>query len=549
MKLHTGTVFGRLLILCACAWLSAPALAQTAFGAPTPERRAAGASLADGMSLMNSIKEVGSPAARAYLYSRLAAWLWREAGDDPSLRQAAFDASARGLSDLHAHQLEIPPAPARMFYDEMLGIVRQHRPEEAERLERSYPLQSKVTKTRQEAAGGELHEALSELGPGGSSAQALERALSLISSGDVPVMSLHGELLRQDRLNSPALPRLLSATLALEERRRGSLPLENMFFLSSVFLKESSPAELRVRFLAAAFKATQLAPEELRANPRAATWAVQLLRATLPSMQKLTPDLYALAAARLAALAPGARPADDVYERIKNSADPLSQTLSEAGSTGDARLRNELLASASRLAKGQGRLRQAAELAASVEEERAGLPDGFSRRDELLADIVEESLKRKDLETAEYAASKVGLPVNVSAVWRRVARHLLRSNDAQGAAQKLASAAKALERAPEGDGKAAAYLGLSTDFLDLDPTRASQMAAEAVKSANHITPPKGSNEGEFSWSLFPLADATTRTFQALARKDRESAASLAATFRLKEMKLAALLGVYGAAGK
>jgi hypothetical protein len=465
------------------------------------------------------------------------------------VRQVAFDASARGLSEIHAHEGEIPPVPAWALYEEMLGIARRHNPEEAERLERANPLQSRLDKTQRDKVGGELHTALSKLDGAAAPAQAVERAASLIGSGDVPVMSLHGELLRLDRLNSPALPRLLSSALALEERRTGSLPLENMFFLSSLFLKDAMPAELKTRFLVAALKATQLGPEELRAKPQSANWAVQLLRAALPSMQKLTPDLYAVAAARLAALAPGAPQGDAVYERIKASADPLSATISEADSAGDPRLRNELLTSAARLAKEQGKLRQAAELIAAVEEDRAALPEGYSRRDEMLGDIVEASLKGKDLDTAAFAASKVGLAVNAAAAWRSVARHLLKSSDAQGAAEKLELAAKALADAPEGKGKAAAYLGLSTDFLGLDTVRASQLTAEAIKAANHISRPKGTKEGEFSWSLFPLADATTKTFEGLAQQDRGGAASLAATFQLKELRLAALLGVYGSTGK
>jgi hypothetical protein len=548
MKLYAGTALRNLLVVCACACVASAQTTARA-GTGTPEVRGAKVSFADGVSLMNSVKDVESPAARAYLYARLAAWLWRNAGDDPSVRQAAFDASARGLSEIHAHEGEIPPVPAWALYEEMLGIARRHNPEEAERLERANPLQSKLDKTQRDKVGGELHAAMSKLDGAAAPAQAVERAVSLIGSGDVPIMSLHGELLRLDRLNSPALPRLLSATLALEERRAGSLPLENMFFLSTIFLKEAMPADLKTRFLIAALKATQLSPEELRAKPQSANWAAQLLRAALPSVQKLTPDLYASAAARLAALAPGAPQGDAVYERIKASSDPLSATISEADSAGDPRLRNELLTSAARLAKEQGKLRQAAELIAAVEENRAGLPQEYSRRDEILGDIVEASLKGKDLDTAAFAASKVGLAVNAAAAWRSVARHLLKSSDAQGAAEKLELAAKALADAPEGKGKAAAYLGLSTDFLELDAVRASQLAAEAIKAANHISRPKETKEGEFSWSLFPLADATTKTFEGLAQKDRGGAASLAATFQLKEFRLAALLGVYGSAGK
>jgi hypothetical protein len=549
MKPCVRAAFRNFLLVCVCACAATTARAQTAARPVEPEAQAAKASLSDGLSLLNAVKEVESPTARAYLYRRVAAWLWVNAGDDPSLRQAAFDAAARGLSDIHAHEREIPPALAWTCYGELLRIAREHNPPEAERLKQAYPLQSMLTQTKQDKAGGELQAALAKFDGGAAPPPALERAVSLIESGDVPVVSLHGELLRLDRLNSPELPRLLSTTLALEERRAGALPLVNMFFLSTLFLKESMPAELKTRFLAAALRATQLSPEELKANPQLSNWAVSLLRAALPAMQKLTPDLYAQAAARLAALAPGVPQGDSVYERIRNSSDPLAATIDEAGSARDPRLRRELLTSAARLAKEQGKLRQAAELIAFVEESSAELPADYSRRDEILSEIVEESLKRKEFDTAEYAASKVGFAVNAAAAWRALARQLLEASDAQAAAQKFELAAKALGDAPEGKAKAVSYLGLAEDFLELDAVRASQLAAEAVKAANYISRPKEADEGKFTWSLLPLADAATKTFRSLARRDRGGAASLAATFQLKELKLAALLGVYSSGGK
>jgi hypothetical protein len=193
------------------------------------------------------------------------------------LRRAAVDAAALGVSDIQRHEREIPPAPAGVFYENLLNIVRRHSPGEAARLERAHPLQARLSRSEPDKAGGSLHAALRKLDDPGTPAQGLEQALRLISSGTVPITSLHGELLHQGRRNSPALPQLLSATLALEERSAGSVPFLNMFFLSSLYLKDTMPPELRARFLAASVAATRQVSAEQRSDPRVFNWAVQLL--------------------------------------------------------------------------------------------------------------------------------------------------------------------------------------------------------------------------------------------------------------------------------
>jgi hypothetical protein len=91
-------------------------------------------SFTDGLSVVNRIKGVESPAFRAYLYARVAAWLAQSAGKDQALARLAVDAASAGVSDIHAHEGEIPPVPAVGFYTALLDVVRRQSPEEAERL-------------------------------------------------------------------------------------------------------------------------------------------------------------------------------------------------------------------------------------------------------------------------------------------------------------------------------------------------------------------------------------------------------------------------------
>lgn len=505
-------------------------------------------SVADALSLTAKIKTVESPAFRAYLYAHVASWLWQTSGQDQALRRTAVEAAAAGVSDIHQHARAIPAAPASVFYKKLLSLVHQHDPKEAERLRQAYPL-SEPPPTAEAKATNSFYSALAELTDRKTLTEGAEQASQLIRSGSVPASVLQGELARLDQMASPALPQVLDATLALEEQRPGALPLQTLFFLSHIYLKEATPVVLQTRFVAAAFRATRLDAAEVRGNPLALSWAVKLLQRSLPVMQKLSPNLYAEASAQLASLAPGAPSENAVYTRIKNSSDPLGQTITEADAASDERLKRELLESAARLARQQGKLRQAAEIIALTEEDAREFPEGYSPRDEFLDEVVEESLSQKDVETARYAASQMRLAVNRVGVLRKIGLYEAKAGDAQAALETLDEAAKLLKDAPEGKEKAVSYLRLATDFAELDLARASDVLREAVKAANNIPRPREDAGGEFSWGLFPLADVTIKTFQTLAQKDRAGALSLADAFEPKELKIAASLGAYSSIRK
>lgn len=505
------------------------------------------ASAADGLDLARRIKAVGPPPARAYLYLQVAAWLTAGVEEDPAARQAALDVAAAGVSEIHEHESQMPAAAAFNLYDRLLKLVGRHSPEEAARLRAKYPLQLNTNLTDEAAAGRSLNSVLAGLGPS-PAAPDVTRAKQLVLSGRVPAMSLLGELIRLDQARSPALRQMLDATLSLEERQTGALPPLNLLFLSPLYLKETTPPELQARFLAVVVKATQLNPVEVKGNPEQFSGAVSLLQSTLPAIQRLTPALYATAAAQLAALTAGQSRDDSVYENIKNSSDPLAQTMLEADRAGDKRLKEELLESAARMARQQGKLRLAADLITSSEEDRKGLPEGYSGQDEFLDGLVGAALNQKDPDTARYALAKMRLLVNRARASMKVARYFTEAKDTLPALEVLGEAAKALAEAPDGREKVMAYLDLTSDYANVDYARAAETGRAAVKAANKIPRPREDGEGLFTWSLFPVMESATKTFQALARKDRAAALSMAGELDRHEFRIAATLGVYNAAG-
>lgn len=506
--------------------------------------------IAEGQALLARVRALPHPATRAFLYPQVAALLWERVGADADLRWAALDATTAGLEDIHKNQQQIPRASIAFFYTDLIRAVRRYDAEEARRLEQRFPLDSVSNVNEQERAGASFYSALTRYEKGTpQSSQSLNEALGVIGSGKVPGPVLIGEVFRLDKAKSPALPGVLSATVSLMERQSGALSFMTMFFVAHVFLKDSTPLDLRKRFLAATLASVTARTDELRNDPQEFSRAAQLLQYSLPFMQALTPSLHPQAAALLASLAPNLLQTDTAWDRVKASADPFEQTLIEADRASDTRLKRQLLESAARLAQERGDLRRAVDLMVAEDEERGGLPEGYSYHDEFLDKVVQGALGAKDVETANYAVSKMGLPLYRVEALRKVARYHTDSGDIQLAATALEEATKALRDVPESNGRAAAYLRLSTDFLKVDKPRTFELIRAAAKSVDAIKRPDKDERGEFARMLYPLLNETVSTFRLLARDDRAGALSAAGSFGAKEFGVAAAVGVNSSPNK
>ncbi len=504
-------------------------------------------STADGQELLDKIRNVEFAASRAYLYARAATWLWDDAGKDEDLRWVAVNIATVGISDISQNQSRIPPTSVSFFYTDLLNIVRQHSTEEASRLEQNYPLQPLVNRTEQQKAGAAFSSMMSKYA-NSKSPRDVESATRLITAGYIPFGTLHGEIIRLHLMKSAELPRVLSATLVLEERQVATIPLEKMFFWSNFYLTDT-PQELQARFLSATLNAIKSRFAELQNDVQELRWATGLLQSTLPHMQKVTPHLYPQAASLLANLTPNAPRGETVWTRIKNSSDPLAQTLTEADTAADPRLKRELLESAARLAQQQEKLRLAVDLMTAEKEDRNGLPEWYSYRDDFLNKVIQDALKLKDADTANYAASKMTLPLYHVEGLRKIARHFVEAENISTANDVLSKAVKSLQDAPEGKGKAVSYLRLSVDFIGVDDISASETARAAIKTANNIARPDKDEKGEFSQSLYLPMNETVRAFRVFARKDRAEATALSANLQPKDFKVAATLGIYSSSEK
>lgn len=526
------------MVLCYSMFLAA--LSQTRPG----EQQTISISDEDFANTAQQIKSLKDPTFRAFLRSRILTWLIED--DDGIRLQSALLVASDGLADIQTHKDQIWPPTAGRLSESMINSINRWSPSEANALARKYQL--KINERANSDPVKDFTSALSKLNDPKTSAQGMELATKAILNRTVPPEILLGELLRLDQSNSPQLLQLLAVVLSLEENQSGSIPLHFLNFLRSIYLKKTTPTELQIRFLTASVTATRLNPVAFQ-DPAVRGPAAELLNGCLPSMQKLTPTLYPEAAGRLQQLNSGGlsnlKSRQAAENRISVSDHPLEQMITEADETNDKLFKRQLLERAVRFAKKDGKFRQAVDLMVSkddaedIKEECAT----YSATDEFLNEIVTSALKDKDLETSEYAASKMYCPVNRTNALRSVAVRYYQERDRLRGQRTLAAAAKSLSNAEEGTMKARASLGLADAFLHFEPSGAQDAFHNAVESINKLARPKNDEEKQFYLSLLPLAEDVIKSFRTLAQQDRGTASALSVEIRLEELRACAAAGI------
>lgn len=527
-----------LIVLCYPMFLSAQS--QTRPG----EQQAISISDDDFANIAQQIKTLKDPTFRGFLRSRILTWL-TEDGDGIRLQSALLVASD-GLADIQTHKDQIWPPTARWLRQSMISSINRWSPFEAKVLARKYSLQ--INEPANNDPVKDFTSAISKLNDPKTSAQGMELATKAILNKTIPPEILFGELLRLDQSNSPQLPQILAVVLSLEENQSGSIPLSFLNFLRSIYLKKTTPAELQIRFLTASVTATRLSPVVFQ-DPAVRGPAAELLNASLTFIQKLTPTLYPEAAGRLQELNAGGltnfKSRQAAESRISLSDHPLEQMITEADETNDKLFKRQLLERAARLAKKDGKLRQAVDLMVSkddAEDIKVECATNFAT-DEFLNEIVTSALKDKDLENSEYAASRMYCPVNRTNALRAVAVRYYQERDRVRGQRSLAAAAKCLSNAEDGTMKARASLALADAFLYFEPSGAQDAFHNAVESINKLPRPKNDEEKQFYLSLLPLAEDVIKSFRTLARQDRGTASALSAEIRLEELRACAAAGI------
>lgn len=529
MNRFTSTCF-TLLLCCATA------VAQQPSAQMQPARQKPQSSL---VGLSEQLKAADEPAFRVFLRLQIAAFLWKIKDRDYAADAEAIASEA--LSDLKEHESEIPTLYVNGYRDDLLALLEAHAPALAASLAKKEEPQQHGERSRQ------IHTAYAMLNSGGNAAQAVESARAIVRSGqetgNMILFFLHR--LKQERPGD--LAPLLADILTAEEQKPEAVAVPNLYRVAGFYIHEDIPEELKVRFLEVAVKATRGGANW---QDQKLTWdGYNLLTLVAPQLQRRRHPLFAQASAQLAALTTRVPPREtereEAVERIRRSADPLAELISEANATKDPSFKSQLLADAARRALNKGDMKQAVDLIGRARPEGEDYP----YRDQFLGEVVAKALERSDEAVALLAASKIGAPLRRASALVDVGLHLHEGGDAGGAGQALDDALKLIKGADDNAEKVTALLQIIPAYAEVDNARVAELAATAVKIINNVPTPGPSDKPgteahkRYVTELLQIAYNVIPTFRSLAQRDEAMTSGLADSIRLREIRAAAQFGL------
>ncbi|HYW72286.1 MAG TPA: hypothetical protein VE961_14715 [Pyrinomonadaceae bacterium] len=492
-------------------------------------------------TVAQQIRELKDPSFRTYMRARLIGLI--KPADSAERRQAALSVANEALSDLCANESEVWRAAPSWLHDQVIAAVKNFDNAEAASLAGNCKLKTDERGSDAARKFSDFSDAIRMMSDPAKAGSAGEKARAAILTGEISAASLMGQFLQMQHANTPGMAPLLSATLTVEDQKPGFLSQQILPFISTVFMADSVPADIRSRFIAAVVARTRLSPEEL-ANPVNRSMVYSALLAIAEPAKTLAPDLYPEVASRLNSVAPGAtaRRAElqAIEDRIKTSSDQLEQMQTEAGRTSDSNFRGLLLNRAARLAVSQGKLRQAVDLACA---DYGDAPANSVYLDAFLASVISEAVKKEQPDAIVYAVSKTAKPLNKANGLIALAKYYAGAKEPEKVTAALHDAAKALPEAESSNEKLRAAISLSRGFIEYDRVEAFAEFRQIVDTLNKLPLPEKQKEKTI-YVPFPTVDELMKTFRALAAQDEPGAFALAQDIKSTELRLAAVCGVY-----
>ena len=516
--------------------LSSPTTAQQS----GPQSQQPTVSDSDLVKLHGHIKELKDPTFRAFLRMRLLSWESSEPG--PLRRQAAMEVATQGITDLCEHEDEVWSPTASWLLRSLVNQIKTLQSPEATAVELCV---LKIdTKSHPEKG---FAVAISMLSNPETSAAGLNLAKAALLSGQVSAETMLGELLRLNATHSPHIPELLSATLTLEEKQPGTLPLRLLPFFSSVFLDKSVSPEIVTRFLFVAVRSSRVSEEEL-AKPTVGSPVRTLLNGIIMRAKQVAPELYPEIASRLRSLNPKSPNITETRlaaeERIQKASDQLEQLISEANSASYDGMRTSFLFRAARLAKEKGQLSKAVDLAMKIANERENSVTTSTWINDFLSEIVSLALKKQTPLDAAYAISNMPQHFGKAKAFRLLGEYYGENQDTVKSKEALTESAKLLKSVNNSNEKVRASLSLAESLLKYEPADAYEIFRDSVKAINTLPSPEKDKEKMYYLKLLPVADDLIHSFRLLAIRESATATNLAEEIKLSELRMSALSGAY-----
>lgn len=488
--------------------------------------------------ILESLKKMDEAGLRMSARNQVLTYLASEKPQSDQKQTLTTQIALEGLTDLREHGGDVSPFMLSYLTNNLGSWIQKHSPSLTEEFENAVKAQKKV--------------------------DASQRIQSLfqLENGDVlAAKRIRQELDEQTTLNG--LPFWLEelikrkssefeplASYIATRAGQGQISFETLFWISDIYLRPQTSEALRKRFLTAVVFRTQ--PANFAVEP-APQMAYDLLTNILPSVQQSAPELYDQAlnqhVAMRAGLTEKQRTSEARIKRLRESANPVEDLISEADATKSKTERNELLLQAAQLALDKGKFDLCLDTLDKIDVNVTADPDLWERSiDQILKTLVRVVLADKRAELAEKAAGRINSSLTRVEALNLIMRYRVKANEQAEAQRLLTEASKAAAAGSDDTQKAKAFFLLSITCDQVDVSKKADLLLSGIAALNNIArPDDGARDQTTYQNYIQQLDNSgyelTKGFTGLTKQDDNSALALVEKLQKRDLKTFALIGI------
>ena len=484
-------------------------------------------------NLNQETKTLDSVAVKIFVKIEIANFIWkRKISEGQDFAESLMEEAIR---ELQTRKAEIPILYLNAFQTDITSSLKANSPDFFQKISKKYNL---------EVDGyAQSYDLVSKHGKNGIS-KAIEQVKKSLSSLDtssnpVGVVFIIEELLAQNKITE-ANSILESILTSVEKSATNSYEL--FLYLNERYVSQTTPIDLQKRFLKFAIAAGQSALQKPSVNSLDSEKRqniYQILKYNILKIQTILPSEFPQALAITDSLRKSLTNAfkerEEINDRINQAKDKLSQAISEAERAEDKSLKNDLWEQAADLALKKKKFRLAVDCLEKIE---SNDEEFLSRHDQFLdEDVTASALKENDLNSAEYAISKIKSKLRSGLATLQIVKFHYQNKDKLNAQLTLNESIKKID-ATENDSQKIRGLSevLNLAFI-VDKERLFDITQSVVKTVNSLPSPNDDEKPESelrkkyvndvemvtAWNLFPA-------FLKLAKNDSAFARNITSDF-------------------
>lgn len=488
---------------------------------------------------LESLKKMDEAGLRMSARNQILTYLTSEKPQSDEKQTLATQIALDGLTDLREHREDMTPFMRSYLSNNLGSWIQKHRPNLTDEFE-------KVVKSQKNFDASQRIHSFFELENG--DVLAAKRIRHELDE-QTTLNGLHFWLEELIKRKSGEFEPLASdiATRAAQ----GQISFETLFWISGIYLRPQTSEALKRRFLSAVVFRTQ--PANFAVEP-APQMAYDLLTTILPFVQQSTPELYDQAlnqhVAMRAGLTERQRASEERIKRLRESANPVEDLISEAEAAKSRTERNELLLQAAHLALDKARFDLCLDTLDKVDVNVTSAdPDLWQRSiDQILKNLVRTVLVAKRAELAEKAAGRISSSLTRVEALILVMRYLIKANDKAETQRLMTEAAKAAAASSDDAQKAKAFFLLSITCDQVDLSKKAELLLGGINALNNIAAPDaGVRDNTIYQNYVQRLDNSgyelTKGFSGLTKQDENSALALVERLQKRDLRAFALIGI------